>query len=166
MILNYMDISKMKVVIARPQDWIDRSKARTARIWFYDVEALYDAIPEICKKLKVKCEVRMITPHTIQQEKNTIYLAHHTYGKRKNVWHIKKGYVPGYMYWDKLGYSGWSEGAKRYDPSKKYLAADIMKTLEITLTLTSVFPARLAFIICINPSATISLFILSPMKIS
>jgi len=106
----------MKIIIARPQSWIDRSKSRTAKIWFYDVEALYNAIPEVCEELGVKYDVRHIVPHTKINEPNSIYLGHHTYGKIKNMWHIKKGYVPGYMYWDKTGYSGWSElaNAKHY----------------------------------------------------
>jgi hypothetical protein len=102
-------------VIARPQDWIDRSKARTAKIWFYDVEALYDTIPKICEKLGIDYEVKHITPHTYTKGNHNIFLGHHTYGKYKNMWHIKKGYVPGFMYWDKLGYSGWSEAVSRYN---------------------------------------------------
>jgi len=122
MILNFMD-TNVKILIARPQDWIDRSKARTAKIWFYDVEELYNAIPEVCKKLGVDYEVRHLTPHTVVTERNTIYLGHHTYGNQKNMWHIKKGYVPGYMYFDKKGYSGWSEAVSRYAPERDYGSA-------------------------------------------
>jgi len=123
-----MGTIKMKILVARPQDWINKSKSRTAKIWFYDVEALYDTIPEVCKELGIECEVRHITPHTILQEPNTIYLGHHTYGARKNMWHIKKGYVPGYMYWDKTGYSGWSEAVSRYNPNKDYTAEQLTET--------------------------------------
>jgi hypothetical protein len=107
--------TKMKMIVARPQDWIDRSKANKAAIWFNDVEALYDTIPKVCEKLNVKCDVRHLTPHTVIKEKNSIFLGHHTYGKDKNMWHIKKGYAPGYMYFDKTGFSGWSELANKYE---------------------------------------------------
>jgi hypothetical protein len=110
----------MKIIIGRPQDWIDRSKARTAKIWFYDVEALYDAIPEVCEEMGIDYEVRHLTPHTRINDSKNIFLGHHTYGNDKNMWHIKKGYVPGYMYWDKRGYSGWSEAVSKYDPNKEY----------------------------------------------
>ena len=56
-------------------------------------------------------------PHTYTYNNKDIYLGHHTHGRYKNFWHIKKGYVPGYMYWDKLGYSGWSEAKSKYDPT-------------------------------------------------
>jgi len=51
---------------------------------------------------------------------NSIFINHHSYGKSLNTWHVKKGYVPGYLYFDKEGYSGWSEGVKNYNPDKIY----------------------------------------------
>jgi hypothetical protein len=112
--LNFMD-TKMKIIVARPQTWIERSKANKTAIWFNDVEALYDTIPKVCEKLGVKCDVRHLIPHTKIREKNSIFLGHHTYGREKNMWHIKKGYAPGYMYFDRAGFSGWSELAEEYE---------------------------------------------------
>lgn len=121
----------MKIVIARPQEWINRSKARTAKIWFYDVEALYNDIEEVCKELNINYEVRTdITPNKIINCGKDIFLGHHTHGRKKNVWHIKKGYVPGYMYFDKAGYSGWSEGIKNYNPRKKYIKGETLNTIK------------------------------------
>lgn len=111
----------MKIIIARPQEWIEQSKARTAKIWFHDVETLYDSIPKVCKSLNLEYEVRTnIKPGSLINIKNSIFLGHHTYGPQKNVWHIKKGYVPGYMYWDKKGYSGWSEALENYSTELNY----------------------------------------------
>ena len=121
----------MRIIIARPQDWIDRSKSRKAKIWFYDVEALYNGIEEACKNLGVKYEVSTrITPGMAPgATDDKIILAHHTYGYKPNVWHIKKGYCPNYMYWDKFGYSGWSELAESYIP-KKYSEEECNETLK------------------------------------
>lgn len=120
-----------KIIIARPQDWIDRAKSNTATIWFHDVEALYDSIPEVCEEMGIPYQVKNLTAHVVQKKPGCIYLGHHTYGKTKNMWHLKKGYVPGYMYWDKTGYSGWSEAVERYDKEQFYDFKDIAKTSKI-----------------------------------
>lgn len=38
-----------------------------------------------------------------------IILAYHTHSVGQNIWNLKKSYIPGYMYWDRCGYSGWAE---------------------------------------------------------
>jgi hypothetical protein len=73
----------------------------------------------VAKNLGVPCESRNIKPLTIVREPNTIFIGHHTEGIVKNVWHTKKGMVPNYLYFDKFGYSGWSELAKKYDYEKE-----------------------------------------------
>lgn len=122
--------TNVKILVGRPEKWIARSKARTAKIWFFDVDRLYNSIPRLCKELNIECEVRHIDPHKIIREPNTIYLAHHTYGREKNIWHIKKGYVPGYMYWDRDGYSGWSEAVSRYSELIHYNTDDTEKIIK------------------------------------
>lgn len=38
-----------------------------------------------------------------------IFLAKHSRYELKDVWNIKKSYIPNYVYFDRLGYSGWAE---------------------------------------------------------
>jgi capsule polysaccharide export protein KpsC/LpsZ len=42
-------------------------------------------------------------------ETDGIFLSHHTNFKNKNIWNIKKGYINGYLNFDRHGYSGWAE---------------------------------------------------------
>ena len=114
----------MKFLLARPDDWFVYSKKRHKShytkgwIGLYDVEKLFDTMQEVSKNLGVPCEARNIMPLTVLKEPNTIFIGHHTKGFIKNTWHTKKGMVPDYLYFDKLGYSGWSELAKKYSYDK------------------------------------------------
>jgi hypothetical protein len=114
----------MKFLFARPNDWFIYSKKRHKShytkgwIGLYDVEHLFDTMVEVSKNLGVPCESRNIKPLTIVREPNTIYIGHHTQGIVKNTWHTKKGMVPDYLYFDKFGYSGWSELARKYEYDK------------------------------------------------
>jgi len=44
-----------------------------------------------------------------------IKITYHTHSTGKNNWHIKRGYIPGYLYFDKLGFAAWSELSKHYE---------------------------------------------------
>jgi capsule polysaccharide export protein KpsC/LpsZ len=42
-------------------------------------------------------------------------LAWHLHGDLSDVWHLKNAYLPDYFYFDKHGYSGWSDLAQEYE---------------------------------------------------
>jgi hypothetical protein len=88
----------MSIIINKPVSWINRDKAKGG-YWHHDIDELYTRLERLVKDFKVP---------------GRVYINHHSIGG-KNTWHIKKGYVPGYLYFDKYGYSGWSELAKKYD---------------------------------------------------
>ena len=114
----------MKFILARPEAWFIYSRKRhkiaynKGWIGLYDVEKLFDTMANVCKKLNIECEVRNIQPLTIIKSPKDIFIGHHTKGNFKNVWHTKKGMCPDYLYFDKLGYSGWSELAQKYEYDK------------------------------------------------
>lgn len=45
----------------------------------------------------------------LEQSNDKISFLYHSRGRAKNTWHIKESYLPGYMYVDRGGYSGWSQ---------------------------------------------------------
>lgn len=47
-----------------------------------------------------------------EYDPNTFYLSYHKISPEKNVWTLKRGYLPGMYYVDPLGYAGWSSVAK------------------------------------------------------
>jgi hypothetical protein len=49
------------------------------------------------------------------QEEDSIFLAWHNHGTTPNTWFVKQAYVPDYFYFDKTGYSGWSELVDKYE---------------------------------------------------
>lgn len=58
-----------------------------------------------------------------------VVLAHHTTVRRPGVWNLKKGYLPGYMYWDRCGYSGWAELADSRELFERSQALDAEQAL-------------------------------------
>jgi hypothetical protein len=110
----------MKTLIAaRPYDFIKRSQDNPGRVVdFSDVVSFYELLPEACRKVGIKCVIKDVPAKKIMPYGDQIYLGHHTKGQWRNCWHIKKGYLPGYLYFDKRGYSGWAE--RNYDPTKTY----------------------------------------------
>lgn len=95
----------MKFRIQRPDKWIaDRPHLQADNILFYK---------NLAEVLKEDGHETIVVRHTYD---NTSYpgylnLGHHTRSLEPNVWNIKKGYIPYFMYFDRTGYSGWAEMA-------------------------------------------------------
>lgn len=82
-----------------------------------DVKRFYDRLPEIINELGYDCDMQRVSAETkrIVRDKDTLCLAWHLHGNLPDVWHLKTAYLPDYFYFDKHGYSGWSDLAKEYD---------------------------------------------------
>jgi capsule polysaccharide export protein KpsC/LpsZ len=109
----------MRVLIGKPTKHIDMLMAASDQDLMYndDVKILYDMLPDIIKKIGIECINIDMTKNIrrIYQEKDSIFLAWHNHGTTKNTWFIKQGYLLDYFYFDKTGYSGWSELAQTYE---------------------------------------------------
>lgn len=111
-------MTKPSIYIGHPEQWIAK------RPWLHtDNEALYDTLVPMAKK------IANVTVGRIKHIPNgfDIILAHHTNSDQTNVWNLKKGYLPGFMYWDRTGYSGWADIAKSVDLFKESQRVDIVK---------------------------------------
>ena len=104
----------MKFLISRANSYIKDSKRREGGYWHLDMEAFYNNVEEILKEENIPFDIIDARYNIINESPGTISLCYHSVGNYKNVWHIKKGYIPGYLYFDKTGYSGWSELGKNY----------------------------------------------------
>jgi len=102
----------MSIIINKPTDWI-QSSVRKGDGWHTDVSQLYDRLEVLTKEFKTD---------------RNINLRYHS--KESNCWHIKKGYVPGYFYFDKYGYAGWSELAKSYT-EPDITMKEVLETIDI-----------------------------------
>lgn len=84
-----------------------------------DVKQFYDILPEIITEMGLEYDMTSATigrtGKQIHREKNTLCLAWHLHGNLPDIWHLKTAYLPDYFYFDKHGYSGWSDLAKKYD---------------------------------------------------
>ena len=129
MILNTDHIKNMKFLIGKYNKGIEESKARVGGHWHLDMEAFYNNLEEVLTEKGIPYEMVDTSFGEIFQRKNTISLCYHSYGNYKNVWHIKKGYVPGFIYFDKTGYSGWSE--QRYNPETNYTEKQLLNTRKL-----------------------------------
>ena len=109
----------MRVLIGKPTRHLDMFAAATEQGLMRndDVVRLYDMLPDIVDELGHDHVVIDIKDNMrrIYQEKDSIYLAWHTHGTTTNTWFVKQSYLPDYFYFDKTGYSGWSELADSYD---------------------------------------------------
>lgn len=103
----------MKVRISKPIYHIDN--------WDFhgDVEKFYTMLPEILIEMGIEYDA---TPATlgrngkkVVRDKDTLCLAWHLHGNLPDIWHLKTAYLPDYFYFDKHGYSGWSDLAKEYE---------------------------------------------------
>jgi capsule polysaccharide export protein KpsC/LpsZ len=84
-----------------------------------DVKQFYDILPEIIAEMGLECDMTIATigrtGKQIIREKNTLCLAWHLHGNLPDIWHLKTAYLPDYFYFDKYGYSGWSDLAQEYN---------------------------------------------------
>ena len=104
-------MKKPSVFIGKPVEWIEKKP------WLHqDNVILYNILPKIYKKLGCKVTIGKIKEIP---ENYDIVLAHHTVCDKPNVWNLKKGYLPNYMYFDRTGYSGWAEMATNVELYKE-----------------------------------------------
>ena len=82
-----------------------------------DVKQFYDKLPRIINELGYDYDMQRVGAEAkrIIRDKNTLCLTWHLYGNLPDVWHLKTAYLPDYFYFDKHGYSAWSDLAKEYD---------------------------------------------------
>ena len=105
----------MKFLVHQPKQ-LDLTKG----INLFDMREFYKNL----KQVLVEDGHEFIIKNSTTNELNFpgIFLSWHTQYKNKlNVWNIKKGYVPRFIYFDRTGYSGWAEIAnneKLFDKSQ------------------------------------------------
>jgi hypothetical protein len=101
----------MRIVISKPTYYIDNLDVHG------DVKKFYDMLLEIIADMGLDYGVIDVYPgkNKIIRDKDTLFLAWHLHGTLPDIWHLKTGYLPGYFYFDKYGYSGWSSLAQEYD---------------------------------------------------
>lgn len=111
----------MKIInICKPTKYIEIDKRKPNATWYKDLESFYNLLEEVLLEEDIPYKVVDIGFYAMIVKPDSICLAHHINNPPKNVWTIKKGYCAGYLYFDKCGYSGWSEGIINYNPSKFY----------------------------------------------
>jgi len=118
----------VKIVVCRPSG--DVTAVHNFEINLYnELSSFYNLLEEVLEELEINYEIKTVTFGWSNQIKGAACLGHHNYNNQRNVWTIKRGYLTGYLYFDKRGYSGWSEGLRKYNPEAKYSEKDIEKTL-------------------------------------
>jgi len=126
----------MKFVIHKPTQFIKIFRdGKRFGVNYDDVEEFYNILPSAINKLGYEYVIISSLRNYIHNPKN-ILLSWHTHGQQPNTWHLKSGYLPGYFYFDKKGFSGWSELTTSY----KYDNYDNMDEVrEEVIALTSHF---------------------------
>jgi len=101
----------MRIRISKPVYYIEHLDIHG------DVKKFYDMLPKIVADMDIDYDVMHVYPGSkkIIRDKNTLFLAWHLHGTLDDIWHLKTGYLPDYFYFDKYGYSGWSELAHEYE---------------------------------------------------
>lgn len=123
----------MKIIICKPKNKYLTNPLSNQHILYEEFFYFYDFLEAILKRNKLKYEMYNVTFSGIVTKPGVLCISHHTYENPKNTWTIKRGYVPGYLYFDKKGYSGWSEGVERYNSKARYTEEQIEKALNIGL---------------------------------
>ena len=170
-------MSKPNFFVGYPEGWISK------RPWLHeDTKALYDNLELVLREGGFSYTKGRIKTAPKGYD---ITLAHHSTFDRRNVWNLKKGYLPGYIYWDRTGYSGWAEMANSetlfqesqlvdigtarqfFDAfAKKYIASGTSKFPQVKMKGrdTPIKPAsgpfeapnRYVFVACQRPRDTVS----------
>lgn len=153
-------------LIQRPEKWISARPELHA-----DNKALYDNVATVLNEWGHPVTITHKTHDT--SEFDGILLAQHTICSRKNVWNLKKGYIPYYMNFDRDGYSGWSEMANSKSLFEKSQTTDVDEATDFVdnfvkkyaATNTSKFPqpkssfnhsSPFLFVACQQPTDTVS----------
>jgi len=97
---------KPNFLISIPAAWLNN---KNNLINLSDVGDFYSKLLSILEDMRIEAETTTVIKKLIKTD--GIFISHHTYFKNNNVWNIKKGYINGYLYFDRCGYSGWAEMA-------------------------------------------------------
>lgn len=109
----------MKMVIYKPNKKFLWDPSHTHAPEYKELIAFYNNLEQVLKEEEISYKIEpcnFISP--IKKHSNAIVLGFHIYDNPENYWTIKRGYLPGYLYFNRTGYSGWAECT--YDKNKKY----------------------------------------------
>lgn len=96
------------LLICKPDRWLDPALQPRRRIKMYDLQVFFANMDKILQRLKVNYSYTPKFGKLIETQ--CTFIGHHTHGPlNNNTWHTKKGYIPGFVYFDRTGYSGWAE---------------------------------------------------------
>lgn len=96
------------LLITKPERWLDPARQAKRNIKMYDLQAFFVNMDAVLQNLKVNYSYINGIAKYIETE--CTFIGHHTCGSlNQDMWHIKKGYIPGFVYFDRTGYSGWAE---------------------------------------------------------
>jgi hypothetical protein len=82
----------------------------------------HDALVAAIKSLG--CDFELLEFRDKRRDKNAIYILKHSVEFRPNVWNLKKSYIPNYFYFDRRGYSGWSQMATDPGEFRRAMSVD------------------------------------------
>jgi len=103
----------MKIRISKPVYQLENFDHHGDTKRFYEV--LCDIIDELGLEYDSTPAGLGRNGKNVVRAKDTLCLAWHLHGNLQDIWHLKTAYLPDYFYFDKHGYSGWSDLAKDYE---------------------------------------------------
>ena len=117
---------KTKFLVSIPKYWLDGKDKNPINL--HDVDKFYINLLAALKDMDYDVK----TTTTIKEliETDGIFLSHHTNFANKNIWNIKKGYLQGYLYFDRTGFSGWAEIANSEQLFNESQNLDLEKATE------------------------------------
>lgn len=119
----------MKIVVCKPEDRYLGNHLK--HILYQELKVFYDLLKKVLEKHKINYEFKEFQFRGSVSKPGVLCIGHHVYDNPENVWTVKRGYVPGYLYFDKKGYSGWSEGVERYNPNAPYTQEQITAAYQL-----------------------------------
>lgn len=100
----------MHIRIAKPMKYLETLDISG------DVKVFFEMLPRILERMGVDYKVlELQRSRQIFRAEDAIYLAWHLHGNLPDIWHLKPSYLVNYFYFDRNGYSGWSELAQEYN---------------------------------------------------
>lgn len=100
-------MSFRKIVLEYPVGWIDSDPL--ARQHLKCIEAIRAAASELGLAFDTRTSLRLADFAQRFSPDDTLLISVHSVGVSRNVVRLKESYLPGYYYFDRTGYSGWSE---------------------------------------------------------
>lgn len=94
----------IKILVSYPRAWLRKNNPidlADVAAFYENLFAVLDDRDDVAYEITDRIKSRLPNPG--------IHLSHHTCYPEPRVWNIKKGYVSGYLYFDRTGYSGWAE---------------------------------------------------------